>query len=933
MHVYGLFGKICLCGLASIAGAFCLAGSVGAPPPSGPDAAVLYVGSKPALELRGVGVRVGEGAPGRCIVLSAATRLDPVVLPDPLDGDVTFSGWVEAAAFPSHGPGGFSDDGPVTIARFIGAASAKGFTPSGVLRVRRHFLEFAWLTAGGWQSVMGRTWLPPKRWMHLAVVRRGDVFELYVDGQPDGRRGGGRAGGGYEKIELGRSGGKRRFIGRMSRLCLERRALTASELGRMVGEIPGHSRLRTPQVDERWLRSGLLFTQPNGFPWYPAARVGPEVLRPLAEGCGIQFCVVPVATGGAPELLIDADPRLFGARLSLHRVVGRDPGTDWSRKGWPIYDVGETLELGEKTVGLNGRHFVAWGARENGPAFLGRRNGDVFLWRRHGSRRKPEFVSAGPVLFGGKALREAMPEGVPVYEWRPGDVDGDGLPDMLITGRWGDPRNDWPHGERRLGARNPHVGPGRGYDITGRWLGAYRDGLLFWARGLKRPGRGLPEFSRIQPVFYGERPADRQVEWRVPYGMVTPALLSLNGQCWILLFGEVDRILALPVRIDAHGAARCGRAVDLLAGGARLRGTYFQNQIDMADLDRDGRPEILVGGNPGRIVVLEGERPGAFREAGSLSVRGGWVATDTLSVPCYVDWDGDGCRDLVIGDASGLLSFWPGTKRPMEFGRPVYLRANGRRIRHRAGYSGSLQGPGEAGWGYLQPTVADWDGDGDLDVIANDITARLVLYRREGSSLDLRTPQPFLLHEEPLPTAWRSRPAVIPARSRFQGFARPCLLYLDDESLLCVGIPEGTGSTRIVQSVRLTWRDGTAARLSGWGTVSGRTKLSIADWDADGDWDVLFGTNVGCHASFLDDPPPCATPLWIENVGSNARPVFARPRAIRLKSGDFINLRVHVASPWAADVDGNGSLDLITGAEDGKVYVFRREALQAPAHK
>jgi len=914
-----------------VLGAVCLAvsggGTVGS---SGQDGVLLWIEAKPGPEIRGVQCRFEKGLPGRCMVLSPATRLDPVVPTKRLDADFAFSVWVEPAAFPSDGPGGFSDDGPVTLVRFKGSGSDGGFSPTGILRVRRHFLEFAWLTAGGWQSVMGRTWLPPKRWMHLAMMRRGDVFALYVDGQPDGRRAGARAGGAYERLELGRSGEKRRFIGRMGAPRLAYRALTRQELRRALAAVSGYTALRTPQVDDRWLRAGVLFTQPDGFPYYPAARVGPEVLHPLAEGCGIEFCLVQVSTGGPPEILIGADPRLFGARLSLHRPVGRDPGTAWGRADWPVYDPGKTLELGERTVGLNGRHFVSWATDDRGPTFLGRREGGIFFWCSGGSRQGPEFAVAGPVLFGGKALQAAMPEGVPVYEWRPGDVDGDGVPDMLITGRWGDPRDVWPHRERRLGARNPHVGLGRGYDISGRWLGAYRNGLLFWARGLKRPGAGAPVFGPVRPVYYGERPADRQVEWRTPYGAMTPAVLSMNGQRWVLLFGDVERILALPVRVDARGVLRCAQAADLLAGDGRLRGTYFQNQIEIGDIDHDGAPEILIGGNPGRIVVLEGGRPGAFREAGSLSVRGGWVATDTLSVPCCVDWDGDGRRDLIVGDASGLLSFWPGTERPTVFGRPVYLRANGRRIRHRAGYSGSLQGPGEAGWGYLQPTVADWDLDGDLDVVVNDITARLVLYRRDKDPWDLRSPQPFRLQDKALPVAWRSRPAVIPARFRFKGVAWPCLLYLDDESLLCAGIPGRPGSTRIVRSVRLTWRGGAPVRLSGWGTVSGRTKLSIADWDGDGDWDVLFGTNVGCHASFLDDPPPCATPLWIENTGTNRQPVFAKPRVIRLKNGDFINLRVHVASPWACDVDGNGSLDLITGAEDGKVYVFRREALRAP---
>ncbi len=868
--------------------------------------------------------------PGVCRVFEETTRLPRRALPTPLNGDFSLEAWIRPDALPSSGSGGFSEKGPVTIVQLGGnPVAARGFQPSATFRIRRHFLEFVWWSPTGWKDAFGHSWLPPGRWFHVAAVRRGDTFEIFLDGESQGRAAGARSAGTFSWCTVGRSGNKRRFLGRMADLRIESRAVSAATLRRRVQALPGYVPLRTPQVDSRWLRAGLLFSQPAGFPYYPAARVAPGTLHPLDEGCGIQFTPIPrPQQGPGPDLLIGADPTLFGSRLALYQPQSRDPGSDWSQKGWPVYDPGRTLELGEQTAGLDGRRFVFWRKSPAGPEFLGQRRGRIFLWQNRGRPNAPRYAIAGPVLFAGKPLPQAMPAQVHLYEWRSGDVDGDGVPDMLLTTWWGDPRNDWPYRERRLGAKNPHVGPGRGYDIAGRWLGADRNALLYWARGRAGPNAPIPAFGPVRPVFYGRRPADRPVQWRVPHGIVSPALLEIQKQRWILLFGNVNRILALPVRIDSAGEARCGRAVNLLENDAPLKFTYFQNQMAAADIDGDGRQEVLVGGNPGRIVVLCGDRPGTFREAGCLSVRGGWVETDTLSVPCYLDWDGDGRPDLLVGDASGWLSFWPGTDRPALFGSPRWLRAGGRTIHHQAGYSGSLQGPGEAGWGYLQPTVADWDMDGDPDVIANDITGRIVFYERRGSPWNLKPARLFRFRGRPLPAAWRSRPAVLPADMRFHGFARPCLVYLDDHSILSVAVPERTGAVDIARITPLTGRDGTPIRLSGWGIVSGRTKLCVADWDGDGDWDLLFGTNFACHSAFLEDPPPCATPLWLENIGSNARPRFASPRVIRRKNGRFINLRVHDCSPWVADFDHDGRPDLITGAEDGKVYFFRRRDLR-----
>lgn len=86
---------------------------------------------------------------------------------------------------------------------------------------------------------------------------------------------------------------------------------------------------------------------------------------------------------------------------------------------------------------------------------------------------------------------------------------------------------------------------------------------------------------------------------------------------------------------------------------------------------------------------------------------------------------------------------------------------------------------------------------------------------------------------------------------------------------------------------------------------SGRRKLVFTDWDGDGDMDLIVN---GLNAALY------------ENLGETGGRVLFKSRGGLSKD----RLAGHTNSPAVADINNDGVDDLIVGAEDGHLYLFRR---------
>jgi len=106
------------------------------------------------------------------------------------------------------------------------------------------------------------------------------------------------------------------------------------------------------------------------------------------------------------------------------------------------------------------------------------------------------------------------------------------------------------------------------------------------------------------------------------------------------------------------------------------------------------------------------------------------------------------------------------------------------------------------------------------------------------------------------------------------------------------------------------WDPVSKKHTSGEGPGSRAYSALPLDWDADGDLDLIVGTSDGG--------------LFIRvNEGTKKQPAFAE-KAVALRAGGYdAQVPGGYAMPVAADWDGDGRRDLISGSQNAAVYWFR----------
>ncbi len=404
------------------------------------------------------------------------------------------------------------------------------------------------------------------------------------------------------------------------------------------------------------------------------------------------------------------------------------------------------------------------------------------------------------------------------------DMDGDGVRDLVITGRNVQKKLNWC---RLNGDGTP--GPIQTVDVEGQ-----TDDLVT----ADVDGDGQQELVLVIRSYTGRL----QVMHRAANGQMVPGtLITLDREPRSIAAGDFDGDGRTDFAVCCYGSdhiaiVRNG-AGGIFSVSERIRmdawtgGISGPQDVQAADLNGDGRSDLVIGCiGTRRFDILFGEANGTFR--GPVS----WLAPDFpgASKPAVVtfdlgDIDGDGDIDIL----APLLS--TGAGQPL-----TVFRNDGQ------GGFGTVAkvGQGDSGyhWGAM---LADLDGDGDLDAVSSTaLPGNIWVWRNDSTPAGLAFGAPMLLGYSSFA---RHFLAV-----NVDGDCDPDLLEADIAGHYVMGYPNLRSCFDAMASTRTHAEESVAALVTDVRTLGDSPACAVARQLA------AFGPDPGAAPSAASFVPPAA---------------------------------------------------------------------------
>jgi TolB-like protein len=200
-----------------------------------------------------------------------------------------------------------------------------------------------------------------------------------------------------------------------------------------------------------------------------------------------------------------------------------------------------------------------------------------------------------------------------------------------------------------------------------------------------------------------------------------------------LLLGDRDGYIWLFLNLGGKESPRYDSGTKLKAGGKeiKVRGPSYPYLVDW---NEDGKVDLLVGNGGGYLHLFLNQGDGNFAPGVMVKAGGKDVDVGSRASPCVADWNEDGKKDLVMGNGSGEIFVYlnEGTNQQPAFGKP--LKVNGGSLD-----VGSDSSPDVVDWnGDGKKDLVIGNDSGEIIVFLNQGTNHEPQFNNQGDKLPLK---------------------------------------------------------------------------------------------------------------------------------------------------------------------------------------------------